>query len=77
MKRIDLEGYLGQNVDITLFDGMVISGELHKTGEERLKNNPNLYLPRNSYFLIRPQSDFLEVSCIFKCSHVKKLKKRA
>lgn len=69
MKRSDLEQYLGKDVTITLFDNEVITGELHKTGEEKFKYDPNLYIPRNCYFLL-PQS------VIFKCSHVKKLKER-
>lgn len=68
MKRSDLEQYLGKVVTIKLFDNEVITGELHKTGEEKFKNNPNLYIPQKYYFLINPQS------CLFKCSHVKKLK---
>lgn len=67
MKRSDLEKYLGKVVTITLFDNEVITGELHKTGEEKFKFDPNLYIPKNCYFLL-PQS------CLFKCSHVKKLK---
>ena len=70
MKRSDLEQYLGKVVTIKLFDNEIITGELHKTGEERFKNDPNLYIPQKCYFLINPQS------CLFKCSHVKKLKER-
>lgn len=70
MKRSDLEKHLGKVVTITLFDNDVITGELHKTGEERFKDNPNLYIPRKWYFLTSPQS------CLFKCSHVRKLKER-
>ena len=70
MKRSDLEQHLGKVVTITLFDNDVITGELHKTGEEQFKNDPNLYIPRKLYFLINPQS------YLFKCSHVKKLKVR-
>lgn len=68
MKRSELEKYLGKVVTIKLFDNDVITGELHKTGEEIFRNNPNLYIPQKCYFLINPQS------CLFKCSHVKKLK---
>ncbi len=68
MKRSDLEQYLGKVVTITLFDNEVITGELHKSGEEIFRNNPNLYLPQKWYFLINPQS------CLFRSSHVKKLK---
>lgn len=69
MKRSELEKYLGKKVTITLFDNDIITGVLHKTGEEKFKYDPNLYIPRNCYFLL-PQS------VIFKCSHVKKLKER-
>lgn len=69
MKREKLEKYLGMNVEITLTDGDIFKGELHKTREEQFKNNYNLHLPINMYFLVNPQS------CIFRCSHVKKLTK--
>ena len=70
MKRSELEKYLGKTVAITLFDNDVITGELHKTGEEKFKNDPNLYLPQKMYFLVNPQS------CLFRTSHVKRLKER-
>lgn len=70
MKRSDLEQHLGKDVAITLFDNDVITGELHKTGEEMFKNDDNLFLPQKWYFLLKPQS------CLFRCSHVKKLKER-
>ncbi len=54
MKRSDLEKYLGKVVTITLFDNEVITGELHKTGEEQFKNNANLYLPQKWHFLTSP-----------------------
>ena len=66
MKREELEKHLGRTVEITLFDGDTIKGELHKTREERFKNEPNLYIPYNYYFLINPQS------CIFICSPLTK-----
>lgn len=67
MKRSELEKYLGKKVIITLFDNEIITGVLHKTGEEQFKYDPNLYIPKKCYFLL-PQT------VIFKCSHVKKLK---
>jgi hypothetical protein len=70
VKRSDLEKYLGKKVTITLFDNDVITGELHKTGEEQFKDNPNLYIPQKWYFLTSPQS------CLFRCSHAKQLKGR-
>lgn len=68
MKREELEKYIGKNVQIILFDKEIIKGELHKTREERFKNNPDLYFPDKRYFLINPQS------CLFRCSHVTKIK---
>lgn len=69
MKRSELERYIGKKVTITLFNGDVRSGELHKTGEEIFKNDPNLFLPQNRYALINPPPHL-----IFRCSHIKKLK---
>ncbi len=68
MKREELEKYLGRKVCITLFDKSVCEGELHKTGEEQFKHDSNLYIPSNRYFCINPQS------CVFRSSHVVKLK---
>ena len=69
MKRSELEKYLNTKVEITIFDGSVAKGELHKTGEEQFKYDANLYIPYNRYFLINPQS------FMFRCSHVRKLKR--
>ena len=69
MKRDDLERYIGGNVEITLFDDKVIDGVLYKTGTERYKDNPNLYL-RPKFYVLEKGDDF---SCIFRSSHVKKL----
>lgn len=66
MKRSELEKYLGRNVKITLYNNDVIKGELHKTGEEMYKNDPNLYIPHNFYFVTNTY-------LIFRSSHVKKL----
>ena len=71
MKRSELEKYLGRNVKITIFDNSIVKGELHKTGEEMFKNEPNLYIPRNCYFVINVIN--MENSFRFRCSHVKKL----
>lgn len=68
MKREELEKYIGKKVQIILFDKEIIEGELHKTREERFRNDSNLYLPDKRYFLINPQS------CLFRCSHVIKIK---
>ena len=68
MKKEELEKYVCKKVQITLFDKKIIEGELHKTREEQFINDPNLYLPNKRYFLINPQS------CLFRCSHVIKIK---
>lgn len=68
MKREELEKYIGKKVQLTLFDKEIVEGELHKTREEQFRNDPNLYLPDKRYFLINPQS------CLFRCSHVNKIK---
>lgn len=73
MKRTELEKYLGQHVRITLFDGKVEEGYLYKTRDKKFKNNPNLYFPDKRYFTTETESSMQSNSCIFRCSHVKKL----
>lgn len=71
MKKESLEKHLKQKVKIKLFDGDVFEGYLRKTGEEDFKNNPNLYIPKNYYFVTDGTLNC--VSCIFKVSHVVKI----
>lgn len=68
MKREKLEKFLSKQVKVVLFDGDTYEGELHKTGEQAYKHNPNLYIPRNYYF-VEPQERYT----VFKCSHVVKI----
>ena len=68
MKRCELEKFIGKKVTITLFDNEVVSGELHKSVDDMFIHDENLYIPKNYYFCIHPQS------CLFKCSHVEKIK---
>lgn len=68
MNRQYLESFLGKRVEIKLFDGDLIKGELHKTREEKYKHDNNLYLPKNYYFLENPHST------LFRSSHVKKIR---
>ncbi len=72
MTRIQLEENLRRNVKIRLFDGEVIEGRLRKTGEDDFKNDPNLYIPQNMYFL----TDELNTcrTCLFKVSHIQNFK---
>lgn len=74
MKRDKLEQYLGTEVAVTLFDHSVYEGTLRKTASEEYKDDPNLYIPKNSYFLTDDNGDVC--SCIFKCSHVTKLNEK-
>lgn len=73
MNRSQLEENIGKNVEIKLFDGEVIRGYLKKTGGEELKNDPNLYIPKNYYFLAYKKSNVCK-TCLFKVSHIKSLK---
>lgn len=73
MKRSELEKYLGKSVRITLFDGSIAEGYLYKTGDEKFKDNPNLYLKQKRYFTTDTESSRDCNSCVFRCSHVKKL----
>lgn len=68
MTKEQLEKHLKSKIKVRLFDGDIIEGYLRKTGEDTFKNNPNLYIPKNYYFLT---DDGLNcVSCLFKVSHV-------
>lgn len=44
MTRYELERHLGKYVEIVLFDGTVIEGILHKTGEKAFENDANINL---------------------------------
>ena len=73
MKREELEKYIGKYVEITLFDNEKITGILYKTGSERYKYDSSLYLPQNKYVL-ENECNRNDYSCVFRSSHVKKLK---
>lgn len=71
MKREQLEKYLGKKVKVTIFDGDEIEGYLRKTGDYDFKNNANLFIPKNYYFLV---DDSLNcISYLFRLSYVKKI----
>lgn len=75
MKRSELEQHIGKRVQIKLLDDEVMEGVLFKTGTEIFKDNPNLYIPQNYYVLAEKiYGEMKSVSCIFRCSHVRKLK---
>ena len=74
MKRTDLEIYLGKVVEVKLFDGEIIRGCLRKTQDEMFKNDANLYLPKNYYFVTADIHATVCMSCLFRSSHVKCIK---
>ena len=65
MKRSELEKYLGKHVRITLVYDKVEEGYLYKTRDEKF--------PDKRYFTTETESSRESNSCIFRCSHVKKL----
>lgn len=73
MTRTKLEKYLGKRVEVTLLNGDIIKGILHKTGEESFKNNPNLYIPHNYYFCTARGSQ-KPITYLFKVSHIRELR---
>ena len=74
MKRLEFENkYLEKKVKLVLFDGTEMVGYLHKTGTEICKNNPNLYIPKNHYFVGGHYgSDYYNE--IFRKSHITRIK---
>jgi len=64
MIRKELESYLGEYVEVTLFDDFAYRGILRKTEE-----NKERYGNPKQYFCEGNQDNY-----IFRCSHVKRLK---
>ncbi|APF21624.1 hypothetical protein [Clostridium butyricum] len=71
MNRKQLEQYFKKYVKIKLFDGEEIEGYLRKSGEDDFKNNPDLFIPKNYYFLVDKGLNY--TSCLFKVSHIRKI----
>ncbi len=63
MNRSELENYLGQHVEVTLFDDFAYRGILRKTEE-----NKDRYGNPKHYFCEGEQDN-----TIFRCSHVRKV----
>lgn len=74
MNRQDFEKYLGKSVEIKLFDGEVVKGYLQKTGEEKFKNDPNLFYKKGFYFVTGSEKSKICISCLFRVSHVGRIK---
>lgn len=75
MKRSEFEKYLGNYVEVRLFDGDIIKGVLRKTKDEIFKNDPDLYLKKNYYFVTDSRESRICTSTLFRVSHVTKIKK--
>nr|WP_308742086.1 hypothetical protein [uncultured Anaerocolumna sp.] len=75
MKRTDFEKYIGEFVEVELFDGEIIRGCLRKSQDEMFRNDANLYLPKNFYFVTESKNSKTCISCLFKSSHVKYVNK--
>lgn len=70
--RKQLESLLGKKVKIKLCNKSVLTGELHKTGEEQFKNNSDLYYKPNYYFLLDENGEQVD-RLIFRVSYVSKI----
>lgn len=72
MKREEFEKFLGMRVRIVFINDVYQDeciGVLEKTGTEKCKNDFNLYIPKNYYFLTQNNQC---ISSLFRVSHVKK-----
>ena len=76
INRQVVDSYLGKKVEVKLFYGGIVIGYLNKTGEEKYKNNPNLYFPKNYYFLEYDNYDNFgkDHSLLFRSSHIRNIK---
>lgn len=73
MKKVDFEKFIGEMVEIQLFNDKTICGCLRKTQDEMFKNDANLYLPKNYYFVTESLNSKMSISCLFRSSHVKRM----
>lgn len=75
MTRAELEKYLDHRVKITVYDLKEYEGILKKSQSEEFKNDLNLFLPYNYYFVVEKCRGYgyITESPLFKCSHIKRL----
>lgn len=64
MNKIELESYLGEYVEVTLFDDFVYRGILSRTNDFLERYH------KTGYYFLRGIDD----NIIFRCLHVKKIK---
>lgn len=77
INRQVVDSYLEKKVQVKLFYGDIVIGYLNKTGQEKYKNNPNLYIPKNYYFLEYDNYDNFgnkDHSSLFRISHIRNIK---
>lgn len=70
--RQQFESLLGKKVKIKLCNKSVLTGELHKTGEEQFKNNSDLYYKPNYYFLLDENGELVDRT-VFRVASVRKV----
>lgn len=77
MRREQLEQMLGKKVEVELnscsYANNKLQGILQKSGDEKFKERPELFLPANYYFLTEAMNPF-PISPLFRVSHVKSCK---
>lgn len=71
MTRSELEKHLGRKVEVLTFNHGVEKGVLHKTNEEEYKNNFEISMKNNYYFCESENNRHV----LFRCSHVKKIRR--
>ena len=74
MNKKEFEKNIGKMVEITLFDGDVVKGCLRKSHDELFKDDPNLFYPQKRYFVTENEKSKKCISCLFRSSHVRKIK---
>lgn len=70
--REQLESLLGKKVKIKLCNKSVLTGELHKTGEEQFENNSDLCYKPNYYFLLDENGELVDRT-VFRVAFVRKV----
>ncbi len=77
MTRAELETMLGKEVEVELnscsYANSKLQGILQKSGDEKFKERPELFLPANYYFLTDSMNPF-PISPLFRVSHIKSCK---
>lgn len=72
MKKEELVNHIGNYVKLLLIgDNYYQSGFLRHSSEDDFKNNPNIYLKKDYFFLTNGKHQNFPNSPIFKVSHIK------